>query len=308
MKNIVFMGTSIFACEVLQHLLEKDYSIVGVFTQPDRKVGRKQVLTYPEVKKLALSYGIRVFQPINISEDFQDLIDLNPDLIITCAYGQFLPQEIVDLKVVNIHASLLPKYRGGAPMHRAIINGDSETGVTLMRSVMKMDAGPFCAKKSVEIELEDTVSSLQLKLIECSKALLDEELDKILNDEAIFYPQVEEERTFAKLIRAEDELIDFTKSYLEVYNHIRGLIDWPVGYALIEGQKLKFYQVEIVSGSTNHKSGTIIDFKDGKMLVAVDGGILGFNSLQLAGKKIMSANDFANGIGKNLRGKVFNED
>ncbi len=308
MKNIVYMGSSYFALEILKYLVENDYKISALVTQPDKRVGRKKELVFSAIKEFAIENNIVVIQPIAIKDDFQEILNLEPSLILTCAYGQFLPQEIIDYGVINIHASLLPKYRGGAPMHRAIMNGEVETGISLMKSELKMDAGPVCAFGKVEINDNDTVNTLQEKLIKIAKILLSENLDKILNGDIEFIDQDDSLRTLAYIIKSSDELIDFKKPYQEVYDHIRGLIDWPVGYAYIQGKKMKFYDVKKLEGTTNKDSGTIIDFKDDYLRIAVDNKILGVSILQIEGKQKTSAKDFKNGIGRSLIERVFNED
>ncbi|MFV0254896.1 MAG: methionyl-tRNA formyltransferase [Erysipelotrichaceae bacterium] len=307
MKRIVFMGTSSFAAEILKYLIENNYQIIAVITQPDRLVGRKKQLKFSAVKELALKYALTIIQPFNIKEDYFEVVNLQADLYLTCAYGQFLPQEIIDLNVVNIHASLLPKYRGGAPMHRAIINGDSETGITLMKSSIKMDAGDIIASKSVSIDINDTTSILEKKLIKASLELLDSYLDNILIGKITYTKQNENEKTIAKIISSSDEYIDLNRDYNTVYNHIRGLIDWPVGYSFLKGKKFKFHKVEISDKISRVPNGTIIGFDNEAMLIAIDSKILRVLELQIEGKTKISAKDFKNGAGKNLIGEKFDE-
>lgn len=301
------MGTSDFAAEILNYLIKNNYYVVGVVTQPDRLVGRKKTVEYSFVKKLALENDLKIFQPISIKSQYSNIVELNPDLILTCAYGQFLPKEIVDLNVVNIHASILPKYRGGAPMHRAIINGDKYTGITLVKSDIRMDAGPIIATSKVEISLDDTVRTLQEKLIVSSIALLQEYLNKILSVNINYTPQDESQKSIAKIIKPKDEFIDFNRAYKDVYNHIRGLIDWPVGYAYLNKKKLKFHKVASTNIKSNEKSGTIVGFDADSMLVSVDGLILKVYDLQVEGKSKISAKDYKNGVGKNMIGGCFND-
>ena len=202
------MGTPIFAAAVLEHLMSFPIDIVGVVTQSDKPVGRKQVLTQPPVKVVALKYNLNVYQPNKVKEIEEILKELNIDYIITCAYGQFLPQSILNCAkedALNIHASLLPKYRGGAPIHWSIIKGEHETGISLMRMIKAMDAGEVFAQKSVYITLEDTASSLHDKLILCAQALCSEQLMRVLNREIVPWAQNNDEVTFGYNIQPEDE-------------------------------------------------------------------------------------------------------
>ncbi|MGB4984811.1 MAG: methionyl-tRNA formyltransferase [Erysipelotrichaceae bacterium] len=309
-ERIVFMGTPIFAAKALQQLIDDHYNVVAVVTQNDKKIGRKQEVIFSPVKQLALDNNIAVLQPENIKTDYQTILDYQPDIIITCAYGQFIPQVVLEypkFKVVNIHASLLPKYRGGAPIHHVIINGEKETGITLMKSAAKMDAGDILVAKKIDIAIDDTTSSLHDKLIVLGCEMLHEYLPKILNNEIVSVSQNHELATFGYNISKEDEFIDFNQSYIKVYNHIRGLISWPVGYAFINGKKMKFHQVSLTNLTSDKASGTIIGFKDHQMLVSVDHHVLGFGQIQLEGKKKMSADEFYNGVGKSLVEERFNE-
>lgn len=301
------MGTDRFASDILLALLTWGYTIVAVVTQPDKKIGRKQEICFSDVKKTALANNLPIIQPIDIREEYQMITTLTTDLVMTCAYGQFLPDQIVSLDVINIHASLLPKYRGGAPIHRAIMMGEKKSGISLMRSTKRMDAGPVCAQKTVDIDDTDTTLSLQKKLIECTKQLLVEYLPLIFNGKAIFIEQDEDNKSFAKILRSEDELINFNSTLQDCYNQIRSLIDWPIGYCLINSRKLKFYAVRKLNETTSAKNGTVLDFAGGYLRIAVDGGVLGFNKVQIAGKQILSADDFANGMGRSLVGKIASE-
>ena len=309
-ERIVFMGTASFSLEVLKMLIAEKYNIVGVVTQPDRFVGRKKVLTMPDVKVEALKYDIPVIQPAKIKEDYQGVVDLNPDLIVTCAYGQIVPEIILNAPkygCVNVHASLLPRLRGGAPIHKSIMYGEEKTGITLMYMAKKMDAGDMLAKRETKILDEDTVGSLHDRLMNLGSQIIIEELPRLLNGELKGEPQIESEATFAYNVSKEEEFVDFTKSHQEIYNHIRSLIPWPVSYGVVKGKKMKFWGVVKGENVVNNDipSGTIVGFEDKGMKVKAGEGYLYISEMQLEGKSKMSAKDFFNGAGKGLVGEKF---
>lgn len=308
MKRILFMGTPVFACSILKCLMDHHYHVVGVVSQPDKKVGRKQILTPTPVKKMALEYGLDVYQPEHIADLYETLKEMDLDCIITCAYGQFIPRKILDLpriRCINVHASLLPKYRGGAPIHKAIIEGEKESGVSIMEMVDKMDAGDVCHVKKVTITQEDTMGSLHDKLAVCGAEALLEVLDDVLNQSAHFEKQDETQVTYAWNISKEEEKIDFTESSMRIYNHIRGLIPAPVGYAYLDGKKIKFHKVGYMEENCDEQKGTLIGLKEDALWVSLEDAVLMIYELQLEGKPKMSARDYYNGQGKNMVGKKF---
>lgn len=301
MKRVVFMGTPEFAVGILQQLLdEKDIEVVGVVSQPDKKVGRKQIITFTDVKQAAVDQGIEVFQPLKIREDYQQVMDWNPDLIVTCAYGQLIPQELLEYPKygsINVHASLLPKLRGGAPIHKAIIYGEKETGVSIMRMVQKMDAGAYMLQYKVEIDKDDTTEVLHDKLVECGKNALHDALPKLFDGTAIFVEQDEDQATYAFNVSKEEEKIHPEEDVNKVYDHIRGLISWPVGYVLMNGKKIKIHEARLGSYSTNHPVGTL--FNDKKQLfLQCSNGTIQILKVQLEGKSKCSAVEFINGAGR----------
>ncbi len=307
-KRIIFMGTPSFAEMVLRKIVEANYNVVAVVTQPDRKVGRKQVLTFSEVKKYALSQNILLLQPERISSNLLQLKDLQPDLIITCAYGQFLPQAILELpniRCINIHASLLPKLRGGAPIHHAIIQGHKKTGISIMEMARAMDGGPVAYQREITITNDDNVLTLHDKLAVLAGDMIVEFLPEILNNQAQFLPQDESLASYAYNISAEDEFISFQDDYQKVYNQIRGLIPWPVGYGLIEDLKIKFHQVAFSNEITPAADGTILPGDQDGIKVAVSNQVLLLKEVQFAGKRKISAQEFYFGQGQNLVGKRF---
>ena len=304
--KIIFMGTPIFGKEILRCLVENEYNVIGVVSQPDKKVGRKQIVTACPVKEYALQQGIKVLQPYKIKDDFQDILDLNADLIITCAYGQIIPDEILKaprLGCINVHASLLPKLRGGAPIQRSIINGYDKTGITIMEMVSKMDAGDIISQKEIEISINDTYSSLHDKLIEVATSLLIETLPSVIEGSYIAIKQKQQEVTYAFNITKEEEHIDLTKSYLQVYNHIRGLSDDPCCYGIIDNKKVKLHTVEITDKCYEKENGTIV-FENNGLGIVIDGRLLLVKKLQLEGRNLCSAIDARNGAARNWEGKV----
>lgn len=303
-ERIVFMGTASFSLAVLKMLIEEGYNIVGVVTQPDRYVGRKKVLTMPDVKVEALKYDIPVIQPARIKEDYQAVADLKPDLIITAAYGQIVPQAVLDiprLGCINVHASLLPLYRGGAPVHQAIIDGQEKTGVTIMYMVKKMDAGDMIAQKETPILEEDTVGILYDRLSDLGAKLLKETLPDILKGINQRIPQDENLVTYAPTLSREDERLDWNMSARQVYNKVRGTNPWPGNYTTYQGKTVKIWagQVHQCENAMKHHAhqdnGTIVKIFKDAIGVKVNDGVYLITELQLEGKKRMSVKDYLNG-------------
>lgn len=306
--KIVFMGTPDFAVNVLQGLID-NYEVVGVVSQPDKRIGRHQVLTNTPVKELALKYDIPVFQPIKIKEDYEDILNLNPDLIVTCAYGQIIPKAILDyprLGCINVHASLLPKLRGGAPIHKSIIDDYGTTGVTIMYMDVKMDSGDIISQREVKILDSDNLESLHDKLSEVGTSLLLDTLPSIIDGTNSRTKQNEDEVTYAYNIKREEEHIDFSKTSREVFNLIRGLCPVPSSNAVLDEKEMKIYKSTISSKNYNGEYGEIVDVtKEGIVVKTGDASII-LTEVKPFGKKKMDANSYVNGIGKNnLIGKVF---
>ena len=308
--RIVFMGTPDFSVNVLQGLIDnyKD-NIIGVVSQPDRKVGRHQELKNTPVKDLALKYNIPVLQPTNIKEEYDKVLELNPDIIITCAYGQIIPKVILDYPkygCINVHASLLPKLRGGAPIHHALIDGYDKTGITIMYMDSKMDAGDIIKQKETEITDKDNLESLHDRLSIIGKDLLLEVLPSIIEGTNDRIKQNLDEVTFGYNITREEEHIDFNKSSREIFNLIRGLSPIPGANAILEGNEMKIYECKIVDTVYNNVRGEIVEVnKDGFVVCTGDTGVL-ITSIKPFGKKRMAATSFINGVGRDiLIGKVF---
>lgn len=299
--KVCFMGSMNFAVPILEGLNEK-YDVELVITQPDKPVGRKKVLTPTPVKIKAKELGIEVFQPINIKNDYQRIIDLDIDFMIVAAYGQMIPEVVLahaKYRAINVHASLLPKYRGGSPMHRAIQYGDEETGVTIMFMAMKMDAGEILSQTAIPITEQDNVGLIEEKLGILGRDLL---LDTMLNIDTVTPKKQDENKiTFAYNIKPEEERINFHQSAKEIFNHVRGFYPWPLTYCLMDEMKIKVYDTTYLL--ENHQPSTIGEIvkadKTGVYIQTKD-GIVVIKDLQLQGKKRMKINDFMNGVGKSL--------
>ena len=302
--KIVFMGTPTFGREILKCLHQYGYDVVLAVCQPDKYVGRKHVLTSCEVKQYCIENNIEVFQPVKIREDYTRVLQVNPDLIVTCAYGQIIPKIILEkCKCINVHASLLPKLRGGAPIQHAIIDGYSTTGITIMEMSNKMDAGDIISQSSIDIDINDTYSSLHDKLIKVATKLLLDTIGSVIDNSYVAIKQNENEVTFGYNILPQQEHIDFNKSYMQVYNQIRGLADVPYAYGIVEGKKVKLCQVSTSDIVSENVNGTIVFVSKG-LGVVVDNRVIVIEKLQLEGKNITSAKDFRNGVARNWQGVV----
>jgi len=306
--KIVFMGTPEFSVPILKCLIDS-YQVIGVVTQPDALIGRKKELIFSPIKKLAIENNIKVFQPEKIKNDYQEILNLNPDIIITCAYGQIIPKEILDYPkygCINVHASLLPKLRGGAPIHHAIIDGYKETGITIMYMDTKMDNGDIISQEKIVIEDDFTTAILHDKLSIMGSNLLLKTLPLILNGTNERIKQNESEVTFGYNISKDDEHIDFSKTAKEVFNQIRGLNSWPGAYAVLDGKRFKIWQSKIGNNKSNEKNGTIANiYNDGIGVICQDKEII-ITEIQPEGKKKISVKEYLNGIKKEqLLGRVF---
>lgn len=303
------MGTPDFSVNILKGLIE-NYDVIGVVTQPDKEVGRKHEIKFSPVKEVALANDIRVFQPIKIKEDYQELLKLPVDMIVTCAYGQMIPKALLDFPkygCINVHASLLPKLRGGAPIHKAIINNYARTGVTIMYMVEKIDAGDIISQIDTPILPSDNVGTLHDRLSEMGTKLLLDTIPNIVSGNINPVKQNEEEVTYAYNISREEEKIDFSKSTIDIFNQIRGLNPWPGAYTTLDGVIVKIYNARISdSFFTTRKDGEIGKvYSDGIGVSTHDGEII-ITELQFAGKRKMSVKEYFNGVDKeSLIGKVF---
>lgn len=293
------MGTPEFAVPVLK-MLHENYQVILVVTQPDKKVGRKQILTPSSIKSFALEHGISVFQPNKIREDFEEIMELKPDIIITCAYGQIVPKSVLDCPkfgCINVHASLLPKYRGGAPIHKALINGEKETGITIMYMNEGMDTGDIIEKKVCKIEDNDNVGTLHDKLSEIGATLLKEVLPSIIRKTNHREKQNEEEATYAYNIKREEEHLDFSKTGQELLNQIRGLNPWPTANFILLETEIKVLEANFKEGKIN-EIGIVKEITKDAIGITCQDGILYVTKVKPFGKKIMLTKDYLNGIQK----------
>ena len=305
--RVVFMGTPTFSVPVLDALI-KNYKVKAVVTQPDKQVGRSGKISKPPVKVLAEEHDILVLQLNKIKEQYEEIIELDPDLIVTCAYGQILPKELLDYPkygCINVHASLLPKLRGGAPIHRAIINGDKKSGITIMYMAPGMDDGDIISQEEVEITNTDTASSLHDKLSKLGSQLLIKTLPSIIEGTNTRIPQDEKLVTFAPVIKPEDEKIDFNKTSMQIYNQIRGLNSFPGAYFMLNGKRFKVWE-SIIGNETFHQNinGEIVKLYKEGIGVKTGNGVIILTVIQPEGKGRMNARDFLNGTKENLVGKV----
>lgn len=307
--RIVFMGTPSFAVPVLDGLIQ-NYDVVLVVCQPDRKKDRKGNMIIPETKELALAHNIEVFQPLKVKDDYQTILDKKPDMIITCAYGQFIPKELIEYPkygCINVHGSLLPRLRGGAPIHWAIINGDKVTGMTIMKMSLKMDAGDIISQRSLEIGEDEILDSLYQRMSYLGADLLLETIPSILDGTVKYFPQNEKEATFGLNVKKEEEKISFENSCQDIKNLVRGLNSVPGAYAILEEKRMKIYQVAITnSNSTKGKNGEIIAVDKESIIVKCKDGNIKILEIALEGKKRCFVRDYFNGIKKEtLIGRVF---
>ncbi len=300
--KIIFMGTPEFSKPILEALIE-NYDVELIVTQPDRHLGNKVI--EPIIKKVGLANNIKVFQPQKIRKEYQEIIDLKPDMIITCAYGQIIPKSLLDYPkygAINIHASLLPKLRGGAPIHHAIIDGYDKTGITIMYMNDKMDEGDIILQKETQITDEDTTNSLHDRLSLIGRDLILEAIPKIVKGEIKRIKQNEEEATYGYNISREDEKINFLKTKREIFNQIRGLNSYPGAYTIFNGKILKVWESKIGTSNKEGQIGEIINiYDDGIGIKCSDGEII-LTQVQLEGKKRQTAKEFINGHKNELIG------
>ncbi len=300
LENIVFMGTPRYAVLVLQGLMKGGYKPTAVFTQPDKPKGRGRGIASSPVKVLAIQEGLPVHQPKRLRKNrevFQLLRNLEPDAIVVAAYGLILPQEVLDIPrygCINVHASLLPKYRGGAPVNWALINGEKQTGVTIMLMDEGLDTGPILAKKAIDIEDTDTVESLTEKIAIEGADLLIEVLDKLPSGQIKPKPQNDQEATYYPLLKKEDGLINWQLSAEQIYNRVRGLNPWPGTHTFIKGMRLRICAVEILDyDSIEGTPGRFcIDCPKNELWVHCGKGIIKITRFQPEGRREMEAKQF----------------
>lgn len=306
MTSVIFMGTPAFAVPILKGLVDNNYEINAVVTQPDKKVGRKQKITKTPVKVAAEKLGLPVFQPSRLahSTEVDELIRMQADLIITAAYGQFLPTKFlnsVKIAAVNVHGSLLPKYRGGAPIQYSLINGDTETGVTIMEMVKKMDAGDIYSQQAIKIAENDTTGSIFAKLALVGRDLLLKTLPQIIAHPDEKIPQDEEKVVFSPNISKEQEEIKLNMTATQANNLIRGLNPNPGAYLLIDGKRLKVWRASVSAETSALPAGYLVANKNRFAVSFAQNSILNLLEVQPAGKKKMDIKSFLNGQGGHFK-------
>ena len=295
----IFMGTPDFALQTLQGLIDAGCKMVGVYTQPDRPKGRGKKLAPPPVKELAQKYDIPVYQPLKLRqpEAVAELEALAPDLIVVVAYGQILPKSVLEIPAhgcINVHASLLPKYRGAAPINKAIIDGETETGITTMYMDVGLDTGDMLVKKTLSIGPEETAGELHDRLASLGRETMEETLRQLCAGSLQREIQDDAQSTYASMMKKEDGRIDWSRSALEIHNHVRGLDPWPGAYTTINGELLKLAETR-PEATKGDKPGCVIKVDKDGVCVACGSGSLRIQQLQLAGRKRLAAADFLRG-------------
>lgn len=296
--RLIFMGTPEISAYVFEAMIEAGYQFVGCIAQPDRPVGRKGELEKVPTKVVAEKYGIPVFQPVKIRKDYEFVKELKPDVIITLAYGQIVPQGLLDIPTkgcINLHGSLLPKYRGAAPIQYALINGDKVTGMTLMQMVAAMDAGVMYAKKEVVIDDGDNATSLFKKMAVAAKELILESLEDYVLGNLIGEEQDESQVSFCPTIKPEQERLDLNLDVNQIHGWIRGLSDQPGAYFMLDGKKLKVFKSQVLNNIEDHQVGEIVEADKRGFIIQLKGGQLSILEVQKEGKNKMDYKSFING-------------
>ena len=302
--KVIFMGTPLFSVPILKELINNT-NVIGVVTAPDAYIGRKKILTPCEIKKVAIENNIRVFSPVKLRLEYQDIIDLKPDIIITCAYGQIVPKEVLDaprLGCINIHASLLPKYRGASPIYSAILNGEKETGISLMYMAEGLDTGDIIKMEKIEIDDYDNMETLSNKLSSLAAKMIIEELPSIINGTNKRIKQDDSQSSYVGLIKREDEHLDFNMDVKDVYNKYRALSPSPLANFILDDMEYKIGECEIVNDLGG--VGKIIKEDKDSFTIGCINGSLKITKIKPLGKNLMSVKDFKNGYHNELVGKI----
>lgn len=303
--KVLFMGTPDFAVATLEHLIQSRHEVIGVVTQPDKQKGRGQAVSYSPVKELALKHQLPIYQPLKVKDpEFMDIIRaLEPEVIVVAAFGQILPKAFLDIPpygCINVHGSLLPKYRGAAPIQYSIIDGEEETGITIMYMDVGVDTGDMILQESLPIAPKETGGSLFDKMAVLGAELLLETLDKIEAGTAVRIPQDHEKATHVKMLDKEMGRLDFTQSAVRLERLIRGLNPWPSAYTILDGKTLKLWQADVepisqTVGEMHFTPGEIVELRKDSFVVATGEGALIIHEVQLEGKKRMSTDAFLRG-------------
>ena len=304
--KLLFMGTPSIAAEVLKTVIDEGYNVIGVIAQPDRPVGRKGLLEKVPTKIIAEEHNIPVYQPLKIRREYEFVKELKPDIILTIAYGQIVPEGLLDIPrfgCLNLHGSLLPKYRGAAPIQYALINNEEVSGMTLMEMIDKMDAGRMYAKEEVIIDEDDNSTSLFIKMGVAASKLVKEALPKYLNGELKGEIQDENLVSFCPSIKPEQEKLDLSLSIKEINGWIRGLSDVPGAYLYLDDLKFKIYKAKVINDLVSKEIGEIIKADKNGLILQCKDGQLSLLEVQKEGKKRMDYKSFVNG-NQNLLGKI----
>ena len=298
--KIVFMGTPEFAVPCLQKIIDEGHEVVAVVTQPDKPKGRGKKLAMPPVKELALKYDIPVYQPLKAREEsFVDTLkEMNPELIVVVAFGQILPKSILDIPkygCVNVHASLLPRYRGAAPLNWVIINGEEKTGVTTMYMDEGLDTGDMILKSEIPLDDEITAGELHDKMMIDGAKVLKETIDLIEKGEAPREKQSNEDTCYSPIMNKSLGNIDWKKSAIDIHNLVRGINPWPSAYTTYEGQTMKIWKTKVIDKNSDKDPGTIISVDKEGINVSTSEGMLQIKEIQMAGKKRMEVPEYIKG-------------
>ena len=304
--KVLFMGTPDISAKVLEGMILAGYNIVAVIAQPDRPVGRKNILIKVPTKVVAEKYNIPVYQVEKIRKEYEFVKEINPDIIITLAYGQIVPEGLLNIPrfgALNLHGSLLPKYRGAAPIQYALMNNEKVSGMTLMKMVKEMDAGEMYAQEIVEITEDDNCTSLFLKMGDAALKLVLDALPKYLNGELKGIPQDENLVTFSPSIKPEEEKIDLNKSKEEIFGLIRALSDAPGAYLYLDNLKIKIFKARIISDEVTDEVGKVVKADKNGLYLQTKNGVLSLLEVQKEGKNRMDYKSFVNG-NQGILGKV----
>ena len=309
--KVIFMGTPEFSVPVLEELI-KECHVIGVVTQPDKIVGKSKEKSFSPIKEVAQKNNIPVFQPEKIRKEYYDILKMNPDIIITCAYGQIIPEVILNYPkygCINVHASLLPKLRGGSPLHHAIIDGYDKTGVTIMYMDKGMDTGDIIEQEEIKITDSDTVGSIHDKLSVMGSSLLIKTLPSIINGTNNRIKQNNDEATYCHNITHEEEMIDFNQKGKDIFNKVRGMNPYPVSYFTLDNKIFKVYKVsyDISNKYPNKKIGEVVSHTKNNLTIKVMDGTIDLLEIKKEGKKKMAIKEYLNGEKENYEGMICNE-
>lgn len=294
--KVLFFGTPLFSEIVLKKLIEK-HEVVGVVCQPDKPAGRGKKLVSPNIKLLAEERGIKVYQFEKLKENLDVINNINPDIFVTASYGKILPKALLDMKLcINVHPSMLPKYRGATPIQMALLNGDKKTGVTIMKTDVGMDDGDIILQKEVEILDEDDYNSLMPKLADVGAKLLLQALEEIENKTVKFTKQDDSKATFTKLIQKEDALLDFNESAENLVNKVRAYVENPTAYFFLGEDRIKVYKAKVEAGDlSNVGIGEVVTVNKKMFLIKTGKDTFSILKCQASGGKVLDVKDFLNG-------------